>query len=154
MQCCHFQNTQFHTMRIRLLASNAKRHSMNVPSREVKFPKKSTLYIIIHIPMYPARIWSMTARFPLLQFLDLKCCYVYPSTSLEAVNDDNDELSHQDLHMRCKHLSIHSNCKVYVVPTRAMQYTLIFLNLGTKWSVVTWPFYFHGPLTHAQHYAG
>ena len=94
----------------------------------------------------------MTARFPLLQFLDLKCCYVYLSTSLEAVNDDNNELSHQDLHMRCKYLSLHGNCKVYVVPTHAMQYIFIILNHGTRWRVVTlkmWPFYFHGPLTHA-----
>jgi len=79
----------------------------------------------------------VTARFPLLQFLDLKCCYAYLSTSLEAVNDDTDALSHQDLHMRCKHLSLHSNCKVYVVPAHAMQYIFIIINLGTRWSVVT-----------------
>jgi hypothetical protein len=40
---CHLQNTQSQTMRIRLLASNANRHSLNVPSRErFKYPMKST----------------------------------------------------------------------------------------------------------------
>jgi len=58
MTCRHRQNTQSHRMRVRLLSSNGKRHSMNVPFREVKFPMKSTLYIIIHISMYSARIWS------------------------------------------------------------------------------------------------
>lgn len=62
-----------------------------------------------HLHAFSKDMKYMIARFPLLQFLDLKCYYVYLSTSLEAVNDDNDELSHQDLHIRCKHLSLHSN---------------------------------------------
>jgi hypothetical protein len=65
-----------------------------------------TVHYHPHLHVFSQDMKYMTARFPLLQFLDLKWCYMYLSTSLEAVNDDNDELSHRDLR---KHMSLHSN---------------------------------------------
>jgi hypothetical protein len=106
--CRHLQNTQSHTMRIRLLAPYAttqyeKFHHGQI-SQEIYYEHYHP-----HLHAFSKDMKYMMARFPLLQYLDLKWCYVYLSTSLEAVNDDNDEFSHQDLHMRCKHLSLHSN---------------------------------------------
>ena len=123
------------------------------PVRRSNFPRNPLCTLSSTSPCTQQGYEVLDTRFPLLQFLDLKCCDVYLRTSVEAVNDDIDELSHQDLQMRCKHLSLCSNCKVYVVPMHAMQHIFIILNLGIRWSEVTlkmWPFYLHGLLTHAQ----